>query len=411
MTDAYIPTPEDISALPLDQVLPYLMYLQPEYSATRGWQPVDVGTQSTQGNVLQDRMQLLSDPIFGALFGFDQLGSAQAAPTKPIPQPVISTPTLDRFRSSGNEWAQMVAESIQNGKPEFQIRDELRQLINAGQISQEVFDDLVPSISTIEKEVAQANVAQAEYDNAVAAQTAQPSKFDQQFAEAGLPSPREQYTKEQMTGDQTGVVGADVNRLLGQLKLADGAAARTAASSERGLDRQADALRRDHTSAEIARVGEALRAMGSRQPEPAPRAVTPPTPAPVPNTAPQYLYDSNGAVVQQLPAGSAANPDPTAQYYQGVGGAVQKVPKPMSNSSPAADIIDLYIRGRRDQRQSPEARNASKLRRQVQDRQSYGNIRDDQFRQMELSQVQRSGRTPFSDVLVQRMLGLNKLGM
>ncbi len=193
--------------LPLDELLPLLMMLQPEFSATRGWQPVDIGTQSTQGNVLQDWLDILSDPFLGGMVagGTDPF-SSQGAPIElpdPIPQPVISTPTIDRFLNSGNQWAQMVAESIKGGKPEFQIRDELRALVTSGQMSQEVFDDLVPSIAAMEKEQADAAVAQATYDSKVAAQQqgiaqqqAQPSPYDQQFRKAGLPSPTEQYTPE-----------------------------------------------------------------------------------------------------------------------------------------------------------------------------------------------------------------------
>ena len=189
---------------PIDpMLLQMLMQLLPEYSVgEESYMPPDVGSQSTQMNVLQDMMQVGSDPLFAGLVpgGFDPAAFEDVLDEEASEAPI----------TAGRDNLQHLATNY----PES-VEGMIAQLILDGNTPRQAIDGLVAAevIKTPKKvskdgtETAELDLSERDYylkkadswfdqlaQDKEGKEVYRPSPAMQAYIDAGFEDPRQQYT-------------------------------------------------------------------------------------------------------------------------------------------------------------------------------------------------------------------------
>lgn len=87
----------------------------PEYSVTKGWQPVDLGTVASNVNLQQDVTQQMLDPMRAALMGFYDPQAFEPVPVEPDLPDEPKTPLLGRYSQSSDQVIQAIIADLARG--------------------------------------------------------------------------------------------------------------------------------------------------------------------------------------------------------------------------------------------------------------------------------------------------------
>lgn len=159
-----------------------------EYSVSKGWQPVDLGTMSGNLNYSQDLLSTGMDPAAGVLSGLYDPSAYADVPVE-VEEPELTL--LPLYEQSGDELSQMVFGRIQEGARPDQVVTELTEL---GYIEpdSDTAKGILSDATTLREEFSKVQ----RYQQAVANPQMQTNPNAARFLAAGLPNPAEQFTDE-----------------------------------------------------------------------------------------------------------------------------------------------------------------------------------------------------------------------
>lgn len=168
-----------------------------EYSVSKGWQPVDLGTMAGNLNYSQDLLSTGMDPAAGILQGnYDP--SAYAPIQREVEVPY--TPLWQAWSSSQDQTKAAVAARIAEGATPHEIAEEM---ITGGFLPDpdsgepadaRAYEAFIADAGTLRDEFGQV----AQYEQQMANPQFDPNPNSQRFLAAGLPDPSQQYTDEQL---------------------------------------------------------------------------------------------------------------------------------------------------------------------------------------------------------------------
>lgn len=182
----------------------------PEYSVSKGWQPVDIGTQQQNLNYRQDYLSSMVDPIYGALTGavdpsaFDPVAVEQEA----IPEP--ETPYLSRYGASQDPVIAALRTAAEQGEDPLQV---VKYMEEKGLLPAPTKDANGKEVASTERDYylgiadqfANEQYALQTWQRQSEQQAANPkfedSKLTQKFNDLGIPLPTLQYTPESFQPD------------------------------------------------------------------------------------------------------------------------------------------------------------------------------------------------------------------
>jgi len=171
-----------------------------EYSVSRGWQPVDLGTLSGNLNYSQDLLGTGMDPAAGVLSGnYDQ---SQYAPVQINAPEQPSTPTIGLWANSGDELKSLWVTRLQEGAMPYEI---IQESIAGGHLPDPLTDEN-PEAAQAQIDAVTADLTNArqevyetqQYETAMQNPEYAPNPNSQRFTNAGLPDPSQQYTDEEL---------------------------------------------------------------------------------------------------------------------------------------------------------------------------------------------------------------------
>lgn len=181
----------------------YMQQAMPEYSVSKGWQPVDIGTLSQNMNYEQDIMQTLTDPFRGAMSGFiDESAFAPTYEEVELPDEP-ETPRLATWAQSSSPIQQLILQGVSEG---LDPRMVVKRLVDEGQIEVPVdagtgkpdtseFDYYVSEASALRDELYSKQRWQTQVEQIQAQGPKEiPSETAKMFTEAGLRLPTERYS-------------------------------------------------------------------------------------------------------------------------------------------------------------------------------------------------------------------------
>lgn len=188
----------------------YMAQAVPEWSVSKGQQPVDIGTLSQNMNYNQDIMQTLTDPFVGAMSGFiDESAFAPTYEEVELPD-APDTPVLAQWEASPNPVQQLILQGVSDN---LDPRTVVNQLVEAGEITLPVdettgkvdtseFDYYVGEASKLRDELFSRNKWQSQVEQIQAQGPKEiPSETAKMFTEAGLRLPTERYSSAPEIGD------------------------------------------------------------------------------------------------------------------------------------------------------------------------------------------------------------------
>jgi hypothetical protein len=167
-------------------------------------EPYDLDQYAKQGNALQDDFDMMLDPsmgLMGLALGmptFDSMTTVQ--PQEIEPPPMRWTPTIDRLKANPNTaW---IAEQIEGGGTILDINQQIRQGVTEKRLTEEDAADMQSVAEQAMGEFGDFSRSSAEFDHNAQFRQPELSPMEQFLRKAGLPSPTEQYTKDnvQLTG-------------------------------------------------------------------------------------------------------------------------------------------------------------------------------------------------------------------
>lgn len=159
-----------------------------EYSVSKGWQPVDLGTMSGNLNYSQDLLSTGMDPAAGVLSGLYDPSAYADVPVE-VEAPELTLWPL--YQNSGDELSQLVFGRIQEGARPDQVVTELAEL---GYIEpdSDTAKGILADASTLREEFSQVQRYQQQVQNP----QMQTNPNAERFLAAGLPNPADQFSDE-----------------------------------------------------------------------------------------------------------------------------------------------------------------------------------------------------------------------